>query len=86
MIMSKRTPDMNGTTEMGKPLLVAACEKGATAEKICLALIERGADINAIDKVFLKPVYLLLSVCIYLEHRSNCFACCVCIWPSQSRA
>ncbi|CAF0858837.1 unnamed protein product [Adineta ricciae] len=50
MIMSKRTPDVNGITEMGKPLLVAACEKGATAEKICLMLIERGADINAIDK------------------------------------
>jgi hypothetical protein len=44
-------PDVNGMNAMGKPLLVAACEKGVTMEKICLMLLERGADINATDKV-----------------------------------
>ena len=66
MIMSTRTPDVNGITEMGKPLLVAACEKGATAEKICLMLIERGADINAIDKV-LRTLNLLFYHCRYVS-------------------
>ena len=49
--MSKRTPDVNGMTTLGKPLLVAACENGVTMEKLCLMLIEHGADINATDRV-----------------------------------
>ncbi|CAF4332790.1 unnamed protein product [Rotaria socialis] len=48
--MSKRTLDVNRTTTMGKPLLVAACEKGATTEKMCLMLLDRVVDVNAIDK------------------------------------
>ncbi|CAF0922324.1 unnamed protein product [Rotaria sp. Silwood1] len=50
IIMSKRTPDVNGMTTMGKPVLVAACENGVIMEKICLTLLERGADVNAIDR------------------------------------
>ncbi|CAF3869297.1 unnamed protein product [Rotaria magnacalcarata] len=50
LMMSKRTPDVNRTTTMGKPLLVAACEKGATTEKMCLMLLDRVVDVNAIDR------------------------------------
>ncbi|CAF1196458.1 unnamed protein product [Rotaria sordida] len=50
IIMSKRTPDVNGMTTMGKPILVAACENGVIMEKICMTLLERGADANAIDR------------------------------------
>lgn len=49
--MSKGIPDVNGMNTKGKPLLVAACENGITMEKNCLLLLERGADVNAIDKV-----------------------------------
>jgi hypothetical protein len=52
--MSKRIPDVNGMTETGKPLLIAACEGGAATEKICLMLIENGANVNAIDRVTKK--------------------------------
>jgi len=51
LLLSKRTCDINGTTAKGKPLLIAACENGLSAEKLCLMLIERGADVNVIDKV-----------------------------------
>lgn len=51
LIMSKRAPDVNETTTKGKPILIAACENGLNAEKICLMLVERGADVNAIDRV-----------------------------------
>ncbi|CAF2773850.1 unnamed protein product [Rotaria sp. Silwood2] len=50
IIMSKRTPDVNGMTTTGKPVLVAACENGVIMEKICLTLLERGADANATDR------------------------------------
>jgi hypothetical protein len=51
IIMSQRMPDVNGMTATGKPLLVAACENGVIQEKVCLMLLERGADVNATDKV-----------------------------------
>ncbi len=38
-------------TTKGKPLLITACENGMIMEKICLMLLERGADVNAIDRV-----------------------------------
>ena len=38
-------------TVKGKPLLVAACENGIAMEKICLMLLEQGADVHAIDRV-----------------------------------
>ncbi len=53
--MSKRTPNVNGMTTIGKPLLVAACENGIAMEKICLMLIERGADVNATERVKYEP-------------------------------
>lgn len=49
--MSQGTPNLNGTTSLGKPLLIAACEKGVIMEKLCLMLLERGADVNVIDRV-----------------------------------
>ncbi len=49
--MSKRTSDINGMTVTGKPLLVAACENAIAMEKICLMLLEQGADVNAMDRV-----------------------------------
>lgn len=56
--MSKQTCDINGTTGTGKPLLVAACENGMAMEKICLMLLEQGADVNAIDRVkMLKGIH-----------------------------
>jgi len=53
-------PDVNGMTGMGKPLLVAACENGMTVEKLCLMLIERGADVNATDRVKHVQKYLII--------------------------
>ncbi|CAF1008681.1 unnamed protein product [Adineta steineri] len=50
IIMSKRMLNVNGMTAKGKPLLVAACENAVIMEKICLMLLEREADVNAIDK------------------------------------
>ncbi|CAF1122926.1 unnamed protein product [Adineta steineri] len=50
IIMSKRMPDINEMTALGKPLLVAACENAVIMEKICLILLKRDADVNAIDK------------------------------------
>lgn len=38
-------------TLKGKPLLVAACENGIAMERICLKLLEQGADVHAIDQV-----------------------------------
>lgn len=51
IIASKRTCDINEMTVKGKPLLVAACESGIAMEKICLMLLEQGADVHAIDRV-----------------------------------
>ncbi|UJR36278.1 hypothetical protein I4U23_029008 [Adineta vaga] len=50
IIMSRQMPDINELTKTGKPLLIAACEKGIATEKICLMLIERGVNINTIEK------------------------------------
>jgi hypothetical protein len=49
--MSERTPNVNGLSATGKPIIVAACENGVTMEKMCLMLLERGADVNATDRV-----------------------------------
>ena len=48
--MSKRTCEVNGKTVKGKPLLIAACENGIAMEKMCLMLLEQGADAHAIDQ------------------------------------
>jgi hypothetical protein len=50
-IMSRCTPDVQSKSICGKPLLVAACENSLLTEQICLMLMNRDADINAIDKV-----------------------------------
>ena len=34
-----------------RPLLIAACERGVSAEKMCSMLLERGVDVHAIDRV-----------------------------------
>ena len=57
IVMSKRMPDVNGITTTGKPVLIAACENGTAMEKICLMLIERGADVNATDSVKNEHVF-----------------------------
>ena len=52
IIISKRTSDINnGTTLAGKPLLLAACENAIAMEKICLMLLDQGADVNVTDRV-----------------------------------
>jgi hypothetical protein len=73
IIMSQRTPDVNGMTKTGKPLLVAACENGVTMEKMCLMLLERGADINATDKVnqYLDVFGYLIFICKFFRKQAK---------------
>jgi ankyrin repeat protein len=54
-------------TAMGKPLLVAACENGVTLEKVCLMLLEHGADVNATDKVRNSRTIRLLDIYITFQ-------------------
>ena len=43
--------DANNTLESTIPTLVTACESAIELEKMCLMLLEKGADPNAINKV-----------------------------------
>jgi len=64
-------------TVTGKPLLVAACENAIAMEKICLMLLEQGADVNAMDRV--KKCLEVFDCSIYFSgNRKNSFACCLC--------
>jgi hypothetical protein len=60
--MSKQTSDINGATITGKPLLVAACENAIVMEKICLMLLEQGADVNVTDRVKMSESSRLRNV------------------------
>ena len=50
IIMSDAMANINEASAAGKPLLLAACEKGEPMAKICSMLLERGADVHAIDR------------------------------------
>jgi len=43
--------DPNNTIESPVPTMFIACEKAVEVEKMCLMLLEKGADPNAINKV-----------------------------------
>jgi ankyrin repeat protein len=65
--MSRQTSDINGSTITGKPLLVAACENALAMEKICLMLLEQGADVNVTDRVYMFGSTLLFNAHIFQE-------------------
>lgn len=50
-ILSHSKINVEEMSENGKSLLISACEKGSAMEKTCLALLERGVNIHAIDQV-----------------------------------
>ncbi len=70
--MSKRTSDINGMTVTGKPLLVAACENAIAMEKICLMLLEQGADVNAMDRVKMPRSIRLLNIFFRKQGKQLC--------------
>ncbi|CAF1023912.1 unnamed protein product [Didymodactylos carnosus] len=57
-LISKIITNFDTKSSKGKPLLVAACEKAITNERLCLELINRAADVNIIDEVLHTDVYI----------------------------
>ncbi|XP_050989938.1 ankyrin repeat and EF-hand domain-containing protein 1 [Labeo rohita] len=43
--------NVNNVSNSGKPLLVFACENAKDCEDICISILEKGADPNAVDQV-----------------------------------
>ena len=50
-ILSHSKTNVADVSENGKSLLISACEKGLAMERTCLNLLERGANIQSIDRV-----------------------------------
>lgn len=43
--------DVNNVSHGGMPIFLQACENAAECEDMCLSLLERGADPNAVNQV-----------------------------------
>lgn len=43
--------NVNNVSKSGKPLLVFACDNAKDCEGLCINILEKGADPNAVDQV-----------------------------------